>query len=232
MEKNRQYWKTKEQIAYLQREYAEKNEVPILRKEEVPLFMNLLKKFNPSSVLEIGTAIGYSTLLLAEAVGEGGTVSSLEIDEKRIEKAKKFIQQSEYGGRIRLYKGDAQSILEKLQERGDLPDEDLFYCGREKKEGKGTPFDLVFLDGPKGQYLRQLQAVLPFLRPGSVILADNVLFRGYVRGGVPCPNRFKTIVKRLREFLSFIEEEANFKTTIEPLGDGMSISIWKGKQNG
>lgn len=162
MEKNRQDWKTKEQIAYLQREYAEKNEVPILRKEEVPLFMNLLKKFNPSSVLEIGTAIGYSTLLLAEAVGEGGTVSSLEIDEKRIEKAKKFIQQSEYGGRIRLYKGDAQSILEKLQERGDLPDEDLFYCGREKKEGKGTPFDLIFLDGPKGQYLRQLQAALPF----------------------------------------------------------------------
>ncbi len=90
MEKNRQDWKTKEQIAYLQREYAEKNEVPILRKEEVPLFMNLLKKFNPSSVLEIGTAIGYSTLLLAEAVGEGGTVSSLEIDEKRIEKAKKI----------------------------------------------------------------------------------------------------------------------------------------------
>ena len=86
-------------------------------------------------------------------------------------------------------------------------------------------YDLVFLDGPKGQYLKQLELILPHVKEGGVILADNVLFRGYVRGDKEPPKRFKTIVKRLKEYLTYVENKELFNTTIYPMGDGMSVSV-------
>ena len=107
-----------------------------------------------------------------------------------------------------MHLGDANEVLTKLE---------------------GT-FDLVFLDGPKGQYGKQLELIESHLAPGAVVLADNVLFRGYVRGDKEAPHRYKTIVKRLREYLDMVEDKSKFNTTIYPLGDGMSVSIWKGNK--
>ena len=184
------------------------NKVPILRESEVHLFEELLGLYQPSRVLEVGTAIGYSTLLLAKHAAPDAEVVSVELDEKRHSMAQYYIKQSKYKDQITLHLGDANEVLTQLE---------------------GT-FDLVFLDGPKGQYGKQLELIEPHLAPQAVILADNVLFRGYVRGDKEAPHRYKTIVKRLREYLDMVEDKTKFNTTIYPLGDGMSVSIWKGNK--
>lgn len=192
-----------------QRIYAVLNHVPILRESEVHLFEELIDLYKPQRVLEIGTAIGYSTLLIAKHLGKNGKVVSLELDVTRHLKAKEFIKQSDFEHQIELYQGDANELVKSVT----------------------GSFDMVFLDGPKGQYLRQLELLLPKLKGQAVILADNVLFRGYVRGDKDVPRRFKTITHRLREYLTYVENKELFNTTIYPLGDGMSISIWKGFSN-
>ena len=191
-----------------QRIYAILNKVPILRESEVHLFEELIGLYQPSRVLEVGTAIGYSTLLLAKHAAPDAEVVSVELDEKRHSMAQYYINQSKYKDQITLHLGDANEVLTQLE---------------------GT-FDLVFLDGPKGQYGKQLELIEPHLAPQAVILADNVLFRGYVRGDKEAPHRYKTIVKRLREYLDMVEDKTKFNTTIYPLGDGMSVSIWKGNK--
>ena len=191
-----------------ERIYAVLNKVPILRESEVHLFEELIGLYQPSRVLEVGTAIGYSTLLLAKRAAPDAEVVSVELDEKRHSMAQYYINQSKYKDQITLHLGDANEVLTQLE---------------------GT-FDLVFLDGPKGQYGKQLELIEPHLAPQAVILADNVLFRGYVRGDKEAPHRYKTIVKRLREYLDMVEDKTKFNTTIYPLGDGMSVSIWKGNK--
>lgn len=190
-----------------QRIYAVMNKVPILREAEVPLFEDLIAMYQPRQVLEVGTAIGYSTLLLARHLGPEGHITTIELDEMRCELAKQWIDQAGFTNRIQVLQGDATELISSL---------------------KG-PFDLVFLDGPKGQYLKQLQAILPKLTVGAAVLADNVLFRGYVRGDKEVPHRFRTIAKRLRMYLETVEDKSQFNTTIYPMGDGMSVSIWKGQ---
>lgn len=189
-----------------QRIYAMLNDVPILRESEVHLFEELIGLYRPTSVLEVGTAIGYSALLMAPLLDEGGHITSIELDEVRHKMAKYYINQSAYADAITLIQGDASQVLTNLV----------------------GEYDLVFLDGPKGQYLKQLELILPHVKEGGVILADNVLFRGYVRGEKEEPKRFKTIVKRLQEYLNFVENKESFNTTIYPMGDGMSVSVWKG----
>ena len=191
-----------------ERIYAVLNKVPILRESEVHLFEELIGLYQPSRVLEVGTAIGYSTLLLAKHAAPDAEVVSVELDEKRHSMAQYYINQSKYKDQITLHLGDANEVLTQLE---------------------GT-FDLVFLDGPKGQYGKQLELIEPHLAPQAVILADNVLFRGYVRVDKEAPHRYKTIVKRLREYLDMVEDKTKFNTTIYPLGDGMSVSIWKGNK--
>ena len=139
-----------------QRLYALMNRVPILRESEVALFDELIDLYRPMSVLEVGTAIGYSTLLLARNLGQGGKITSIELDEERYKVAQHFVDQSDYASDITLLLGDASDIIPTLE----------------------GPFDMVFLDGPKGQYLHQLKALMPRLTDNAVILADNVLFRG------------------------------------------------------
>lgn len=189
-----------------QRIYGVLHNIPILRESEVRLFIDLIRMYNPVSVLEIGTAIGYSTLLLAENMSSAGRIVSIELDAERHKIAKDFINQTAYTKQINLLCGDAEEVIDCLTGQ----------------------FDMVFLDGPKGQYMRQLEKILPYLADNAVILADNVLFRGYVEGEKEVPRRYRTIVRRLREYLDFVRNKELFNTTIYPMGDGMSVSIWKG----
>ena len=184
-----------------QRIYALLHDVPILRESEVELFEDLIDLYKPKRVLEVGTAIGYSSLLLAKHMDKEGQLITMELDDVRHGMATHFISQSDYAEKITLLKGDATELLTTVE----------------------GPFDLVFLDGPKG-----LELIEPKLAEGAVVLADNVLFRGYVRGDKEPPRRFKTIVKRLQEYLTYVEQKEHYNTTIYPMGDGMSVSVWKG----
>lgn len=189
-----------------QRIYAMLHKVPILRESEVRLFTDLIAMYKPHSILEVGTAIGYSTILMASCMAEDGHITTMELDVERHEKAKEYISKTEYIDKIELLQGDANELLDSLE---------------------GT-YDMVFLDGPKGQYLHQLKKIIPHLSENAVVLADNVMFRGYVESSEKPPKRYKTIVKRLREYLEFVRNKELFNTTIYQMGDGMSISIWKG----
>lgn len=187
-------------------DYAQEYDVPILRPDSVEVLQNAARQKRPSRVLEIGTAIGYSAILLAQEMKEQGELISLDIDAARQETARQFIEQAALSVTVRLITGDAGAVISTLP---------------------GT-FDFVFIDAAKGQYLNYLQAVLPKLAPGAVIVADNVLFRGWIRGDEAAPRRFRTIVKRLREYLAFVETSDLFQTRLFSVGDGVAVSIYQG----
>ena len=184
--------------------YGEANHVPIININGLKVLVETVKKARPHRVLEIGTAIGYSTLYIADNSAEDVEITTLELSEERAAEARGFIDRSPYKGNIKIMTGDAGENLLQLQ-------------------GK---FDLVFIDAAKGQYPDYFRKVYPMLADNAVVIADNVLFRGYVRGGVEAPRRFRTIVKRLREYIDLVENSQEFQTEIFENGDGLAVS-WR-----
>ena len=184
--------------------YARAQRVPILQEAGRKRLLAAALEKRPRRILEIGTAIGYSALLLSAALPEA-EITTLELDEARADTAARFFAAAGRASRIRLLRGDAAGLLETLD----------------------GLYDFVFIDAAKGQYPRYFRQVLPLLAPGGVIAADNVLFRGYVRGGVSAPRRFKTIVQRLREYLALAESQPGFVTVVYEDGDGLAVSVRK-----
>lgn len=183
--------------------FAENNHVPIIKEAERAIFREIIMKYQPKRILEIGTAIGYSALLMAQC-GENIKIKTLELSKERAQIAKSFINRSPYKDDIEIIVGDAGQTLLTL--------------------GDDEIFDMVFIDAAKGQYLDYLQKILPHLRTNGVIITDNVLFRGYVLSEEKPPRRYKTIVKRLREYLQIINDKDKFKTMIYENGDGLAVS--------
>lgn len=179
---------------------AKRDRVPIIRGPERELLLEAAAKAKPRRILEIGTAIGYSALLLAHRFPEA-EIDTLEIDPKRHARAVEVMEQAGISDRVHCHLGDAAELLLKMQ----------------------GPYDFLYLDGPKGQYLRQLHMVEPKLSPKAVIAADNVLFRGLVRSTEPIPHRYRTLVIRLREYIDYVSKV--YETTISEKGDGLAVSI-------
>ena len=188
------------------KDYALQYEVPILRDAELPLFCSLVRQAAPSHVLEIGTAIGYSTLRIASCLGASSTITTLELDHQRVMAARAFIAQSPYEQQITLLEGDGTMLLDQLD----------------------GPWDFVFLDGPKGQYSRQLQKIMPKLLPGAIIAADNIRYHDMLYIDGTLPHKHRTAVSRLREVLAMIEDTTQFESVFLENGDGMTVSRWKG----
>jgi predicted O-methyltransferase YrrM len=182
--------------------------VPILKPEAEQLLLALAREKRPRRILEVGTAIGYSTLLLATTLPEDGELISLELDPARAILAEQTMVKVGKSHQVAVVIGDAQMTIPRL-------------------EGK---FDFVFLDGPKGQYLAYLKLLLDKLAPGAVVVADNVLFRGLVASLAEPPRRYRTIVNRLREYLEFVTTDQRFATTLMSDGDGVAISNYQGIQ--
>jgi len=189
--------------------YADEHNVPIINKDSRQLLMDTVKKNAPKSILEVGTAVGYSALVMAENMPPNGKIITIEQDANRIDTAYDFITRAGRIEQIQLMDGDASVILEQLE---------------------GT-FDMVFIDAAKGQYLDYLEKVMDKLSVGAVIVADNVLFRGMVMSNEPPLKRYRTIVKRLREYLDFVNQDPRFSTTIYEEGDGVAISYYRGAMN-
>ena len=184
--------------------YAALHHVPIINERGRQAFLQVVQEARPHRVLEIGTAIGYSSLLMAQNGAADIEITTLELSDERIKTAQGYIDRSAYAGRIHIMGGDAAENLLKLQLTGQK-------------------FDFVFIDAAKGQYVDYFHKIQPMLADKAVILADNVLFRGYVKGDVPTPRRFKTIVKRLREYIELVSQPP-YVTEILENGDGLAVT--------
>lgn len=188
------------------RKEALRDYVPIIRQETGSLLKTLVCMHKPKKILEVGTAVGYSALLMSEVMPEGCTITTIEKYEKRIPIALENFKRAGKSSCIQLLEGDAMQILENL-------------------EGH---FDFIFMDAAKGQYIHFLPAVMRLLSVGGVLLSDNVLQDGELlesRFGVTRRNR--TIHSRMREYLYQLKHMEELETSILPVGDGVTISVRK-----
>jgi predicted O-methyltransferase YrrM len=183
-------------------EYAKENHVPIITRDIAGLLSLVIKSAKIKSILEVGTAIGYSAILMGFCAGEGCSVTTIERNEESASKAKEFIKAAGMEDSIKVITGDAEELL------------------------KAVPgsFDMIFVDAAKGQYMDFMKDSIGKLKTGGLFVCDNVLFRGMVAERSLLIRRKITIVKRLKKFLSFISSCESLQTTIIPMGDGMSIS--------
>jgi predicted O-methyltransferase YrrM len=195
------------QVLTAMEQYALIHHVPIINRESAQLLQQITVKAVPISVLEIGTAIGYSTLLLANAMAANGRITTVELDEQRLAIAKQFLAQAGVLDKIQFIAGNAGEVL----------------------PGLIGSYDLVFIDAAKGQYLDYLHKVMDKLSTGAIVIADNVLFRGWVLNNQAPPRRFRTIVKRLNAYLEFVSNDPRFETVIHEIGDGIAVSHYQGE---
>lgn len=186
-------------------QYAAENHVPIINERGRKAFLQVVREQKPHRVLEVGMAIGYSTLQIAVNSADDVRITTMELSEERVKTARSYIARSGYDDRIRILTGDAGELLvhEAVQD---------------------APFDFVFIDAAKGQYVDYFHKIEPLLSDSAVILADNVLFRGYVCSEEKPPRRFKTIVKRLREYLELVTKTPGYSTVILENGDGLAVT--------
>ncbi len=186
--------------------YAKKIQVPIIRKEMQSLMRTLLVMNKPKQILEVGTAIGFSALFISEFMPSDGHITTIEKYEKRIPIAKENFKKFQKEGQIELLEGDAAEILKELE----------------------GPFDFIFMDAAKGQYIHFLPDVCRLLSPGGVLLSDNVLQDGdIIESKYAVTRRDRTIHKRMREYLYALKNHEQLETAILTLGDGVALSVKK-----
>ena len=157
----------------------------------------------PRRILEIGTAIGYSGLIML--LNSDADLYTVDFDEAALEKARRNFRDYGVGRRVRIYSGDASEILPMI-------------------EGE---FDLIFLDGPKGRYYEFLPYLVDLLPAGGVLLCDNVLYSGRMAGDREIPKSKQTIADRLALFIEAVSTDERLVTSVLPVGDGMSLSVKK-----
>lgn len=183
--------------------------VPIIRREMQSFLKFLLASFQPLRILEVGTAVGFSALLMSEYAPKGCLITTIENYEKRIPIARANFARARKEDVITLLPGDAMEILK------GLPDTE--------------PFDLIFVDAAKGQYLSYLPEVVRLLRPGGILLSDNVLQDGdIIESRFAVERRNRTIHARMREYLYELTHREDLTTSILPLGDGVTVSVKRG----
>ena len=178
--------------------------VPIVRKEMQGLLRFLLAAQRPRAILEVGTAVGFSALLMSEYMPEGCRITTIENEEKRIAMARENIRRAGREDRITLLEGDAGEILKDLS----------------------GPFDFIFMDAAKGQYLSFFPEVLRLLCPGGLLVSDNVLQDGdLLESRYAVRRRDRTIHARMREYLYELTHHPDLETAVLPVADGVTVSV-------
>lgn len=187
-------------------QYALQERVPVIRREMQSFIKMLLALQRPKRILEVGTAIGFSTLLMCEYGPADVQITTIENYEKRIPLAKENFRKAGQESKITLLEGDATKIL----------------------AGLSGPYDLIFMDAAKGQYIHWLPDVIRLLKKGGVLLSDNVLQDGnLIESHYIVERRDRTIYKRMREYLYQLKHDPLLETSILPLGDGVTVSVKK-----
>ena len=185
---------------------AIKEHVPIIKKPTQSLLRFLMYNNQPKNILEVGTAVGFSSLLMSESMPKDCHITTIERNEDRIKKAKENISAANRTDRITLLEGDATDILIELVK-------------------SGKRYDLIFMDAAKGQYINFFDNVMSLLEVGGLLVSDNVLQDGDViesRYGVTRRNR--TIHARMREYLYTLTHKDELQTIVLPIGDGVTLS--------
>ncbi len=199
------------------RDEAEQNGVPIIRPETESFLRTMIKITKPVRILEIGTAVGYSSIMMAKA-GDA-LIDTIENYEKRIPAARANIRAAGLEDRITLIEGDAGKVLKELLRHRPQKD------GSSPSGGQAV-YDFVFLDAAKGQYLAWLPDILQLMRQGAVLIADNVLQDETVaESRFAIPRRERTTHARMREFLYEIKHHPGLESSVLPVGDGVSLSV-------
>ena len=180
------------------------NRVPIIRKETAALLKTMIAMKQPQRILEVGTAVGYSALLMARVMPDDAHITTIEKYEKRLPIARENFRRAGMEERIMLLEGDAGEILKELS----------------------GPFDFIFMDAAKGQYIHWLPDILRILAPGGVLMSDNVLQDGtIVESRYAVERRDRTIHVRMREYLYLLKHHDELETAILPIGDGVALSV-------
>ena len=193
----------KEELMIIKQKALE-NHIPIIMDDTLDVIAKILKEIKPNKILEIGTAVGYSAMCFSEYLQDGGIIDTIERDEERIEEAKQNFIKVGVQDKIHLYEGDAVDILPTLDEE----------------------YDVVFIDAAKGKYPFFLEQALRMLKDKGVIIADNVLYKGYVMSDYN-KHKQRTAVRNLREYIAKVNEDANLDTEILEVGDGLAVSYKK-----
>lgn len=183
---------------------AKAEDVPIIRKEMQSLLKFILALVKPCNILEVGTAVGFSALLMSEYAPKGCHITTIEKYEKRIPVARQNFKKAGKEEAITLLEGDAAEILK-----------DLEGC-----------YELIFMDAAKGQYIHFLPDILRLLAPGGLLVSDNVLQDGdVIESRFAVTRRNRTIHARMREYLYELKHHPLLETCILPVGDGVTLSV-------
>ncbi|MGO3751247.1 MAG: O-methyltransferase [Peptoniphilaceae bacterium] len=183
------------------RNYAKENHIPIIEEESEEFLKFLISIQKPKKVLELGTAMAYSAIVLTSSQSSVEFMKTIEIRDDMVELAKENIKKFSLEDRIEVVHGDAYEVLEKEFEK----------------------YDFIFIDAAKGQYQKYFNLAIKNLNEDGIIICDNVLFKGMIANQELVKKRKITIVKRLRKFLKDIENDENYISSVVPIGDGMLL---------
>lgn len=184
------------------REYCQERNLPIIHKEVGQFIKLVINQLNAGSIIEIGTNVGYSAIFMSKAMKGRGRVVTFERSKKFYEEAIKNIADFGLEKNIQVYLGDAVDMLDET-------------------EGN---FDIAFIDAAKSYYRVFFDKCLKMMKPGGIILSDNVLYQGMTASDELLVRRKKTLVRNLRNYLEYISNDERFVTSILPLGDGLAVT--------
>lgn len=190
----------KKEISIIKKKALE-DKVPIIMDDTLEVVAKILTEIKPNKILEIGTAVGYSAICFSEYLQENGKIDTIERDTERVKEARENVKKAEVEDKINIYEGDAVEILPTLNDE----------------------YDVVFIDAAKGKYPFFLNQALRMIRQGGVIIADNVLYKGYVMSDYN-KHKQRTAVRNLREYIAEITNNDKLETKILEVGDGLAIS--------
>jgi len=182
--------------------FAKKNNIPILDKLSSKFLEQLVYMYSPQKVLEIGTAIGYSTIRVAKLLQNESFIDTIELSNNNISIAKSFIKEAQQEKKIRILSGNAKDILPILS----------------------TKYDLIFLDADKEDYIELFNLSIKLLKKGGVYLVDNLLWKGY-SAAKNVPPKYEASANQIRKFNDIFLNYAGLKSNILPIGDGLGLGI-------
>ncbi|MEJ9212006.1 O-methyltransferase [Bacillus smithii] len=214
-EKIAQYWQSllPEKPLFIQEmeQLAKEEHVPIMESAGIETMLQFMRIQKPKKILEIGTAIGYSAIRIAQAIS-GSEIVTIERDETRYNQAIHFIRRAGLENRISVILGDALEVAAEAGEMG--------------------PYDAIFIDAAKGQYQKFFEMYTPYLAENGVVYTDNVLFKGHVAETEIAKKRIRQLASKIRQYNQWLVNHSSFSTMIIPVGDGLAISIYRGEKDG